>query len=56
MNENEVVVQTLNTMLQRHAKVVQAYEVEIANLMAEIFRLKSQLENPEKAKAPSKNS
>lgn len=43
MNENDVVVQTLNSMLQRHAKVVQGYEVEIANLTAEIYRLKSQL-------------
>lgn len=44
MNENEVVVQTLNAMLQRHAKVVQGYEVEIANLTAEIYRLKAQIE------------
>lgn len=42
MNENDVVVQTLNAMLQRHAKVVQGYEVEIANLTAEIYRLKAQ--------------
>lgn len=45
MNENEVVVQTLNAMLQRHAKVIQGYEVEIANLTAEIYRLKGQLAN-----------
>lgn len=44
MNENDVVVQTLNTMLQRHIKVVQGYEVEIANLTAEVYRLKGQLE------------
>jgi hypothetical protein len=44
MNENEVVVQTLNAMLQRHAKVVQGYEVEIANLTAEVYRLKGQVE------------
>lgn len=44
MNENDVVVQTLNAMLQRHAKVVQGYEVEIANLTAEVYRLKNQVE------------
>ncbi len=43
MNENDVVVQTLNAMLQRHAKVVQGYEVEIANLTAEVFRLKNEV-------------
>lgn len=44
MSENDVVVQTLNAMLQRHAKVIQGYEVEIANLTAEVYRLKSQIE------------
>lgn len=43
MNDNDIAVQTLNTMLQRHAKVVQGYEVEIANLTAEIYRLKNQI-------------
>lgn len=45
MNENDIVVQTLNAMLQRHAKVVQGYEVEIANLTAEVYRLKAQVED-----------
>lgn len=45
MNDNDIAVQTLNSMLQRHAKVVQGYEVEIANLTAEIFRLKNEIEN-----------
>lgn len=48
MNENDVVVQTLNAMLQRHAKVVQGYEVEIANLTAEVYRLKAQVEELKK--------
>lgn len=49
MNENEVVIQTLNAMLQRHAKVVQGYEVEIANLTAEVYRLKAQIEELKKS-------
>lgn len=44
MNENDIAVQTLNTMLQRHVKVVQGYEVEIANLTAEVYRLNAQIE------------
>ena len=45
MSGEDVAVNTLNTMLQRHAKVVQGYEVEIANLTAEIFRLKNEIES-----------
>lgn len=44
MDEVQVVTQTLNATLQRHARVVQGYEVEIANMTAEIVRLQSQLE------------
>lgn len=44
MDEIQVVTQTLNTTLQRHAKIVQAYEVEIANMTAEILRLQAILE------------
>lgn len=44
MDEVQVVTQTLNNTLQRHAKVVQAYEIEIANMTAEILRLQSLLE------------
>lgn len=47
MSENDVAVNTLNSMLQRHAKVVQGYEVEIANLTAEIYRLKQKIEEIE---------
>ena len=52
MDNNDIAVQTLNTMLQRHAKVVQGYEVEIANLTAEIFRLKGQLLDSEEDAEP----
>lgn len=45
MNDNDVAVNTLNTMLQRHARVVQGYEVEIANLTAEVFRLKAEIDS-----------
>lgn len=41
MDEIQIVTQTLNTTLQRHAKIVQAYEVEIANMTAEILRLQA---------------
>lgn len=44
MNDNDVAINTLNSMLQRHAKVVQGYEVEIANLTAEVYRLKAELD------------
>jgi len=44
MSDNDVAVNTLNSMLQRHAKVVQGYEVEIANLTAEIYRLKNEID------------
>jgi len=47
MSESDVAVNTLNSMLQRHAKVVQGYEVEIANLTAEIYRLKQKIEEIE---------
>lgn len=47
MADNDIAVHTLNTMLQRHAKVVQGYEVEIANLTAEIYRLKLELQSQE---------
>jgi len=40
----EYVTKTLNNVLQRHSKVVHGYEVEIANLTAEIYRLQGELE------------
>lgn len=44
MDEIKVVTDTLNATLQRHARVVQGYEVEIANMTAEIVRLKGHIE------------
>lgn len=41
MDETQVIKDTLNTMLKRHAKVMEAYEVEITNMTAEIYRLKA---------------
>jgi hypothetical protein len=52
MDETEVLTQTLNNTLQRHARVVQGYEVEIANITAELFRLQAtiqQLSNSDKS-------
>lgn len=48
MDEQKVLYETLNTMMQRHAKVSSAYEVEIANLTAEIVRLRQKIEELEK--------
>jgi hypothetical protein len=45
MDDVNILTQTLNSTLQRHARVVQGYEVEIANLTAEIIRLKSKVES-----------
>jgi len=44
MDEVDVLTQTLNNTLQRHARVALGYEVEIANLTAEIVRLKAKTE------------
>ena len=41
MDDIEVVKNTLNAVLQRHARVVQGYEVEITNMTAEIYRLQA---------------
>ena len=55
MDEIQVVTQTLNATIQRHAKVVQAYEVEIANMTAEILRLQDRVQEKSENKQ-SKNS
>lgn len=56
MDESEVLTQTLNATLQRHARVMQGYETEIANMMAEIIRLRAKIDElsmpqPEKSKS-----
>jgi predicted nucleic acid-binding Zn-ribbon protein len=43
MDEN-VILQTLNSTLQRHAKQIATYEIEIANLTAESFRIQSEFD------------
>ena len=61
--DNEIITETLNSTLQRHARTVQNYEIEVANMSAEIFSLKriiAQLEksagNTEETKEPVKSS
>lgn len=47
--DNDVLTETLNSTLQRHARAVQNYEVEIANLTAEIYRLQAKVKGLEGA-------
>lgn len=43
MDEN-IILQTLNATLQRHAKQTAAYEIEVANLTAENFRIQGEFD------------
>lgn len=45
MDEKEVLLATLNSTISRTSKLVQTYEVEIANLTAEIIKLQTQIES-----------
>jgi hypothetical protein len=45
MDEVEILKATLNNTIARYAKKTQEYEVEIANMTAQIVLLQSQLEN-----------
>ena len=50
MDEVDIVTQTLDRVIQRHMKVIHAYEIEITNMTAEIIRLQkniSKLDKPE---------
>lgn len=47
MDDVEVLTATLNNTLQRHSRLAQNYEIEIANMTAEILRLKAQVEELE---------
>lgn len=47
MDDVEVLTATLNNTLQRHSRLAQNYEIEIANMTAEILRLKSQVAQQE---------
>jgi peptidoglycan hydrolase CwlO-like protein len=44
MDETQVITQTLNSTLQRYTKAVQGYEIEIANMTAEVLRLQAKVE------------
>lgn len=45
MDEKEVLLATLNSTIARTSKLVQTYEVEIANLTAEVIKLQTQIES-----------
>jgi len=47
MDEVAVLTETLNSTLQRHSRVAQAYEVEVANLTVEIIKLRNRVEELE---------
>ena len=47
MDDVDVLTATLNNTLQRHSRLAQNYEIEIANMTAEILRLKAQVEELE---------
>jgi hypothetical protein len=53
MTNEQVLQQTLNVTLDRLGKQTVAYEVEIANLNAQLIVLNSQLESLAKANAPT---
>ena len=43
MDDIAVLTETLNSTLQRQSRIAQAYEVEIANMTAEIVRLRARV-------------
>lgn len=43
MDEVEVLKETLNSTLQRNARIAQNYEIEVANLTVEIIKLRAQI-------------
>lgn len=53
---NDYVTKTLNNVLNRHSKVIHGYEVEIANLTAEIYRLQDEVERLKSAAQDDKTS
>ena len=54
MDDVEVLTETLNSTLQRHSRIAQNYEIEIANLTAEIVRLRGKVEELSPTKEDSK--
>ena len=53
MDDVEVLKATLNNTIARNARLVQDYEVQIANMTAEVIRLQMQLEEMQKTEKPS---
>ena len=49
MEDAEIIAATLNNTIARHAKTIQSYEIEIANLTAEVLRLKKKASVTKKA-------
>ncbi len=45
MDEVDILKGTLNNTLQRISKIIANYEIEVANLTAEVIRLQGQLES-----------
>jgi hypothetical protein len=45
MDEKDILLATLNSTIGRTTKLVQSYEIEIANLTAEVIKLQTQLES-----------
>jgi len=45
MDEATIIGNILNNSITRYAKSVQSYEIEVANLMAEIIRLQNKIES-----------
>lgn len=43
MDDVQILTQTLTATIQRHSRIVQNYETDIANLTAEIIRLQSRV-------------
>lgn len=41
--DNAIVTETLNSTLQRISRLVHSYEVEVANLTAEVYRLQAKV-------------
>lgn len=43
MDDSQILLQVLNNVIQRNAKKVQDYEIEIANYMTTLIRLESRV-------------
>lgn len=51
MDDVEILKTTLVSTIERHAKAVQQYEIEIANITAQMLLLQSMLEKQKEHKA-----